>query len=239
MEPIDDAKKTFSGQGSQLMSYPGLEALDAECDALACTLDDLGSDDFQRPTNCPPWTLHELVIHIAWSIRMPDHFPLASADTPLSSAADYYRRPERNTEEYRTGNVERTRTAASKVAMGAAAEVFRESWQRATRIFGQHEPRQPITIRERPLTTESYLLTRLISIAAHGVDVAITLGREVWTTPAALRAVRPVLVDLLGDEPPASWSDQDLLEIGTGRRPLESSDRVGLGPRADRFPLLS
>jgi len=52
-------------------------------------------------------------------------------------------------------------------------------------------------------------------------------------------ALRPVLVDLLGEMPPFRWTDQDLLEIGTGRRRLSTADRRALGPVAARFPLLS
>jgi hypothetical protein len=91
----------------------------------------------------------------------------------------------------------------------------------------------------RALTVDVYLLTRLMSVAAHGIDVAITLSKPAWTTPRTLRALRPVLADLLGQAPPEAWTDQDLLEIGTGRRPLTPADHDALGPLAARFPLLS
>jgi hypothetical protein len=78
-----------------------------------------------------------------------------------------------------------------------------------------------------------------MSVAAHGLDVAITLDRVPWTTPIALTALRPVLVDLLGAVPPITWSDQDLLELGTGRRPLTEIERDAVEPLATRFPLLS
>lgn len=78
-----------------------------------------------------------------------------------------------------------------------------------------------------------------MSVAAHGLDVAITLSQPPWTTPPAGKALARVLADLLGQPPPVSWTDQDLLEIGTGRRPLTEADRTALGPLAARFPLLS
>ena len=86
-----------------------------------------------------------------------------------------------------------------------------------------------------------YLVTRVIAIAAHGVDVAITLERDRWTTSAALDATKPALLSLLGEAPPASlhWTDQDLLEAGTGRRPLSKTEIDELGEAAERFPLLS
>lgn len=41
---------------------------------------------------------------------------------------------------------------------------------------------------------DDWLRTRVIAVAAHGLDVAITLNRQPWTTAAALQVIRPVLV---------------------------------------------
>lgn len=86
-----------------------------------------------------------------------------------------------------------------------------------------------------------WLITRVISVAAHGLDVAMTVNRPAWTTPLALRTIRPVFVSLLGGEPPAAlgWSDQQFFRIGTGRERLSETERTALGPVAGRFPLLS
>jgi hypothetical protein len=54
-----------------------------------------------------------------------------------------------------------------------------------------------------------------------------------------LTALRPILTDLLGQLPPPGWTDQALLEIGTGRRPPAAPDRQPLGSMAARLPLLS
>jgi hypothetical protein len=92
-----------------------------------------------------------------------------------------------------------------------------------------------------PMRLADWVVTRVISVAAHGLDVAITLGRQPWTTGPALAIVRPVFVDLLGVEPPVSlhWDDLALLATATGRRTLTDPERVLLGPRHGLFPLLS
>jgi len=51
------------------------------------------------------------------------------------SAADYYRRPERHTDEYREGNVERTRRRAATIPPETAAAFFRDVWHRTSRAF--------------------------------------------------------------------------------------------------------
>jgi hypothetical protein len=80
-----------------MRDWEALTALAEESQALSAVLLDLEADQFQRPTNCPPWNLKELVVHTAASIGLRDDFGSPEAGAPLRSAADYYRRPERAT----------------------------------------------------------------------------------------------------------------------------------------------
>ncbi len=84
-----------------------------------------------------------------------------------------------------------------------------------------------------------WLATRVVALAAHGLDVAITLELPPWTTPPALAVMRPIFLSLLGRAAPVDWTDQRLLQVATGRAQLTDRDRVELGPAAGRFPLLS
>jgi hypothetical protein len=88
---------------------------------------------------------------------------------------------------------------------------------------------------------DDYVATRVLGVAAHGLDVAITLDRTPWTTEPALRICKQILEDLLGPPPPPTlgWDDLELLAKGTGRYPLDSKDLAVLGPAAEEFPLLS
>jgi uncharacterized protein (TIGR03083 family) len=223
-----------------MSSHRTIEAFIAECLALSGVLQSLTPEDLARATNCPPWTLHELVVHIADSITVPDlGIPRPAEGLPPGSAADYYRRPERRTDQYRGSNVERTRTHAAALPPETTAALFRDAWHRTSRAFAESDLDQPIEAAGLAMPLGDYLLTRLMSVAAHGLDVAITLERTPWTTQPALKALRPVLVDLLGEVPPITWTDQDLLELGTGRRPLTEIERDALGPLAAQLPLLS
>jgi hypothetical protein len=81
--------------------------------------------------------------------------------------------------------------------------------------------------------------TRVISVAAHGVDIALTLRRVPWTTRSALTVMGGVFVSLLGVELPQrlAWDDQLLLEAATGRRALTTTtgwswDRCRNGSRS-------
>jgi hypothetical protein len=55
-----------------MTSRLALEGFDAECSALVAVVRAVPPIELSRPTNCPPWALHELVIHIADSIETPE-----------------------------------------------------------------------------------------------------------------------------------------------------------------------
>jgi uncharacterized protein (TIGR03083 family) len=220
-----------------------LAALQAECGALSEVLGGLGEAEFGRPTNCPPWNLAELVVHIGMSISVEDPPPPAASGGVLVSAAAYYRRPERDTARYRQGNVDRTREVAAAVLQTvSAARWFDQVHLGAVATLSQLDPHQVVHISGvGSMRLADWLLTRVMSVAAHGLDVAITLDRPPWTTQAALSQTTPVLAALLGMPAPAElgWDDQALLAAGTGRRRLTETERSILGPGHDRFPLLS
>lgn len=207
-------------------------------------LHELEPADLARATNCPPWDLQELVVHIGASIRVGDvPFRVAESQAKPHSAADYYRRPERSTSSYRQDNVDRTiELARTVVADTSAVQWFDEVAEQAIAALGTWDLDQVVVIRGRgAMRLADWVTTRVVSVAAHGIDVAITLARAPWTTPSALEVVRPVFIDLLGSEPPEAlnWDDQTLLITATGRRVLNEQERDLLGLYAKRFPLLS
>jgi uncharacterized protein (TIGR03083 family) len=221
-----------------------VDALGAECDAFCAALDDVRAADWSVVTNCPPWTVKELVAHVYGSTMLdPSRMRTPADDAPVVATADYYRRPERDTAQYRQDNVDHWQRFAARFVSGSdvASACVRDWPPMIDRLRVEDRSRLIAMFGGMAMTVDDYLVTRVIGVAAHGVDLAITLDRPRWTTSAALRVVRPAFVALLGEEPPASlaWSDQDLLETGTGRRPLTVEERKALGPRADVFPLLS
>lgn len=219
-------------------------ALHEESRALSAVLWQADPGDFGRPTNCPPWDLNELVIHIAMSIHVgDDELPAATSQSGVMTAAGYYRRPERDTPNYRQSNVDRTTEAAGEVLARTTAPrwfdaVSEDSVQRLSRLDLGRYVQIPGC---GPMKLADWVVTRVMSVAAHGLDVALTLGLQPWTTQPALNVTCPVLISLLGAQPPAQldWDDRTLLAAGTGRRALTSRERAALGALQDQFPLLS
>jgi hypothetical protein len=156
------------------------------------------------------------------------------------TAADYYRRAERGTSDYRQSNVERTKHAAGDILAKMTAvrwfdEVSRDTMLRLSHLDLGRLVQIPAC---GPMKLADWVSTRVMSVAAHGLDAALTLGRESWTTWTALDVTCPVLIALLDTEPPAQlgWDDCTLLAAGTGRRALTPPEHAVLGPLQNRLP---
>jgi uncharacterized protein (TIGR03083 family) len=221
-----------------------MTALTRETQALSTVLHALEPDDLARATNCPPWDLQQLIVHIAASIWVDEPpFPPAEPHQQPRTAADYYRRPERNTPAYRQDNVDRTvRLTQQVLADGSAVRWFGEVAHQAITILSEHDLDQVVLIPGRgAMRLGDWVVTRVISVAAHGLDVAITLDRTPWSTRPALQVIRPVFVELIGTQPPDAlgWDDETLLAVGSGRQALTEHEAGLLGSHAKNIPVLS
>lgn len=219
-----------------------LEAFNAEGAALLGVVDGLAADDLARPTNCPPWNLAELVVHIAGSVRAGSFNPAPAAAVPRA-VADYYRRPEWDTAEYRDQNVRTAQWQARRVLERmTVAECLADALRDTSSAMITDDLERIVEIdRIGPMRLTDWLATRVVALAAHGLDVAITLDSEPWTTPEAQAVLRPIFLSLLGRDLPANldWSDQRLLATAAGRSSLTHREQAVLGPTSALFPLLS
>jgi hypothetical protein len=232
-----------------------LDAFDRECGAAIAVLDAVDEPEFARETNCPPWDLRELVVHICFSAcTLGRTLTDPSPDAVAITAADYYRRAERSTEQYRTASVDNTQRVARRYPHGRdAVAAVGAAWQQTKSRLEALDParliagpagvrRGGVVLPETAIALADHTITRLVALAAHAADVAITLEMTPWTTDAALQVVTPTLVDLLDDRDPTvdlGWDARSFLLAATGRRPLNTDERRQLGPASDRFPLLS
>lgn len=226
-----------------MSDWEALTALAEESQTLSAVLLELDAEEFKRPTNCPPWDLKELVVHTAASIGLRDDFRTPDPGAPLRSAADYYRRPERATPEYRGRNVDHAQALAARLPVGmTAAGMFEQVWRETVAKLRDQDPDRRVQVPAvGAMRLGDWTVTRVISVAAHGVDVALTLRRVPWTSSSALTVMHGAFLSLLGAELPQrlAWDDQMLLETATGRRALTDQERMILGPLQERFPLLS
>jgi hypothetical protein len=203
-------------------------------------LGSLEESEFARPTNCPPWTLKDLVVHIDGTIRLPASWQPGTG--PRRTAADYYRRPERSTAAYREYNVERTQRASARYESGieVVGQLERTQTNVVTRLESE-DLRRVIDTANVSMTVGDYVATRVLAVAAHGLDVAITLDRAPVLSPSTLAVCTPILTDLLGAPIPDAldWTSMEFFARATGRASLDAHELALLGASASQFPLVS
>jgi hypothetical protein len=73
-----------------------------------------------------------------------------------------------------------------------------------------------------------FLLTRLVEVAVHGLDLADALGREPWLTWAAGELIVGLLVgpDQAGMVRELGWDTAKFVRKATGREPLEGQEAI-------------
>ncbi|GAB3422647.1 maleylpyruvate isomerase mycothiol-dependent enzyme family protein [Flindersiella endophytica] len=219
-----------------------LHAFETEALALESALGKLTEADYARPTNCPPWSVKDLVVHIAQGLSWVGKLTATTKPVTLNEAADYYRRAVRKTSAYHQDIADRAQAEAASLPDGAAAaRLLAERWREALWACASADGSEAVESASGVSSRTDMLTTRVIAHAAHGLDLALSLETTPWTTQAALDVMRPVFVSLFGGEPPVElgWDEPAFFACATGRRSLADGERTILGDRADAFPLLS
>jgi uncharacterized protein (TIGR03083 family) len=192
-----------------------------------------GLDDaaFGRPTPCDPWTVADLVYHVAMTMRrLPGMLAAPEpAGTDLVPAPGYYRADQRFSAATNADRIQSAQRGAADLA-GAAVRGrhFDESRQQAEMTLRAVPPGRVVRTRhgDLMLLTE-FLRTRVLELAVHGLDLAAALEHEPWMTAQAA----DVTEDLLLPSPAAArlraetgWDQVTLIAGLTGRRPVTRAE---------------
>ncbi|WP_461023586.1 maleylpyruvate isomerase N-terminal domain-containing protein [Thalassiella azotivora] len=214
-----------------------LVPLELESAALAGAMAALTPQQRHRPTGCAPWDVSQLFGHVhvvlAWLPGMLD----ADVDRPATvSAAGYYRADGRfspATDEQRirlaTDHAARFDDARSQAA--AFTSLVEQVVHRAA---AEPADRVVVTRHGDAMLLDDFLVTRVLEVAVHGLDLAAALDHDPWLTPTAGALLRRFLLPSATDPVP-HLDDAALLAGLTGRRALASADRDAIdragGPR--------
>jgi uncharacterized protein (TIGR03083 family) len=208
-----------------------VRALDGEVSALVRGLRDLSEGDWERPTRCEPWRVRELLGHVhvvvGWVPGM-----LAAPAPPHAeiSAAAYYRPDDRFASQTNAARIELAQQHAAVPVSGAAlVEDFAALWQQVDRLCQAQLPGRVVLTRHGDaMLLSEFLLTRLVEVAVHGLDLADALRREPWLTRAAGELIVGLLVgpDQAEMVRELGWDTAKFMRKATGREPLEGPEAV-------------
>ncbi|MEU4564811.1 maleylpyruvate isomerase N-terminal domain-containing protein [Actinoplanes sp. NPDC023936] len=215
-----------------------LIAFRAEADALLAALGVLAPSDWDRATRCTPWLVRDVVGHVITVLaRVPDMIAAPAPAQPDTTATGYYRPDHRFSD---TANATRVETARDRAAGRDPATILRDLSATATAVAEacsrEHAGRVVRTRHGDAMLLTDFLITRVVELAVHALDVADALGQRPWLTEPAAHELQQLLfgpawqsaVGTLG------WDPVTLLRKTTGRTavtPADSADLAGAGLR--------
>ncbi|MEO3772177.1 maleylpyruvate isomerase N-terminal domain-containing protein [Micromonospora sp. B9E7] len=217
---------------------PVRAAFSAECAQLTEVLADLVDADLDGPTDCPPWTVRELIAHVRTGVgRLTDMLAAPAPPRAEVDAAGYFGRA-KFTEQVDADRIAGGRRDALQVDQPALATELERAWRATEAAVAAAPPDRVVRTRHGDaMRLTEFLRTRVVEVGVHGLDLAAALGRPPWlTAPAA-----EVIADLLAGGRPApsglGWDRLTLIRKTTGRAALTAPERTAID--AARFRWLA
>jgi len=225
----------YAAPGFWAAASPAFRALKAESAALAEVFSGLSQADLCCATRCQPWTVHTLAGHIIRGIeRTIDMLYNAHSEDHHPNSLIYYQSPLRSDPTRNTKRNDGAAATAARFTSGveialALEEAIAAIEDAVTRVGNN----VAVTTHWGPvMRAEDYLVTRVVELAVHGIDVADSLRLRSWLTPEAEHVLTTLIMGLAGRSP-ASFDSlpATLIRLATGR---EQSDA-----QIDGFPVIT
>jgi uncharacterized protein (TIGR03083 family) len=215
--------------------------LEAEAAALVAAMTEVPAGRAGLPTRCAPLSVTELLGHVRVTLRTL--LPMLAAPEPRArpgsvdavGPVEYYRPDARfapDTDAQRLAAA--VAAAAEPAGLGAHLTAFDGEvgvLLRAVRDVGTD--RLVVTRHGDLMRLADFLVTRVLEVAVHGLDLADALGVRRWTTAAAADLLRRLHLD--GPLPDGVADDVAFLAHVTGRDVLVPGERVAWRDRGVRF----
>ncbi len=206
--------------------------------ALRAAVADIPDEDFDRPSGCAGWLVRDLVCHLVIGAQDVLITLVTPADTePTVDAVTYWRLVEPPTGEDPLDALI-PRLAAAYGEPRWLRFHFDDVGSAAGRAARLADPAARVGTRDEVLTVGDYLCAYVLEWTLHHLDLVAHLPSAPRPPAETLAAARASLEKVAGTPFPASFSDEDALLVGTGRRAPAGPERAALGDVAERLPLV-
>ncbi|GAA2231669.1 maleylpyruvate isomerase N-terminal domain-containing protein [Streptomyces nogalater] len=208
--------------------------------ALRTAVAGLADEDFTRPSGCTGWLVRDLVCHLvidAQDVLITLVTPVTGE--PTHDAVTYWH----VTDTPPAGNdpldALTVRLAAAYEDPGLLKFHLDDVGSAAGRAAELADPGLRVSTQDMVLTAGDYLAAYVLEWTLHHLDLIAHLPDAERPPAEGLAQARAMLEEIAGAPFPASWSDEDALRIGTGRRAPTDAERAALtDPPAGRIPLV-
>ena len=207
--------------------------------ALRKAVAELSDEAFAQPSGCHGWLVRDLVCHLiidAQDVLITLVTPAESE--PTRDAVSYWD----VTETPPTGD---DPLDALTVRLAAAYEEARllkfhldDVGSAAGRAAELCDPSLRVSTRDEVLTASDYLSAYVLEWTLHHLDLIAHLPNAAGPPAEGLTRSREMLETIAGTAFPVSFSDEDALLVGTGRRPPADAQKAELGDLAAKLPIV-
>jgi hypothetical protein len=206
--------------------------------ALRTAVAEVPDEDFERPSGCTGWLVRDLVCHLVIDAQDVLITLVTPAETePTVDALTYW-----NLVEPPTGE-----DPLDALIPRLAAAYGEPRWLKfhlddvgsaAGRAAELADPAVRVSTRDEVLTVGDYLSAYVLEWTLHHLDLIAHLPSAAEPPAETLAAARASLEKIAGASFPASFSDQDALLVGTGRRTPTGAEQTALSGFPARLPLI-
>ncbi|MEU7778784.1 maleylpyruvate isomerase N-terminal domain-containing protein [Micromonospora parva] len=215
---------------------PTRAAFSAECARFTEVLTELTDDDLGRPTDCPPWTVGELIAHTRTGVgRLTDMLAAPAPPHAEVDAAGYFGAA-KFTAEVDADRIAGGQRDALPVDRAALATEFDRAWRATEAAVAAAAPDRVVRTRHGDaMRLGEFLRTRVVEVGVHGLDLAAALGRSPWLTPPAAAVIAELLTG--GRPTPAGlgWDRLTLIRKATGRTAVTVPERAAVDAAGFRW----
>ncbi|MFB9830892.1 maleylpyruvate isomerase N-terminal domain-containing protein [Actinoallomurus acaciae] len=206
--------------------------------ALRAAVAETSDGDFERPSGCVGWLVRDLVCHLVIDAQDVLITLVTPAEAePTVDAVTYWRLVDPPTGEDPLDALI-PRLAAAYGEPRLLKFHLDDVGSAAGRAAGLADPAVRVGTRDEVLTVGDYLSAYVLEWTLHHLDLIAHLPSAAGPPAETLAAARASLERIAGAPFPASFSDQDALLIGTGRRTPADAERAALGDLAGRLPFI-
>ncbi|MGN9775906.1 maleylpyruvate isomerase N-terminal domain-containing protein [Micromonospora sp. H33] len=200
-----------------------------ECTRLGEVLRDLDEADLDRPTDCNPWTVRELLAHVRTGAgRLVDMLAAPAPDRVEVDAARYYAAA-KFAPAVDAARIDSGRGEARELDGPALVADFDRAWRAALDAVDAAPSGRVVRTRHGDaMALAEFLRTRVVEVGVHGLDLAAALDRPPWLTPTAAAVVADLLTGGRPVPPALGWNRLTLIRKATSRSALTAAERAAI-----------
>ncbi|MFD3980660.1 maleylpyruvate isomerase N-terminal domain-containing protein [Streptomyces griseus] len=207
--------------------------------ALRTTVAGLPAEDLARPSGCAGWLVRDLVCHLIIDAQDVLITLVTPADTePTRDALTYWTvsgTPPTGDDPLDALTV---RLAAAYGDPGLLRFHLDDVGSAAGRAARLADPALRVSTCSEVLTAADYLRAYVLEWTLHHLDLVKHLPHAAGPPPEGLARSREMVEGICRAAFPASFSDEDVLLVGTGRRAPTDAERRELGELASALPFV-